>query len=62
MVLRLLNRRFGAVPSRLAERVRVVPSEQMPDLLDVALTASALEEVAATVEVLAFDPDFDLES
>jgi hypothetical protein len=34
----------------------------MPDLLDVALTASALEEVAATVEVLAFDPDFDLES
>jgi hypothetical protein len=62
MVLRLLNRRFGAVPTRLAERVRAVPSEQMPDLLDVALTASALEEVAATVEVLAFDPDFELES
>jgi hypothetical protein len=60
MVLRLLNRRFGAVPSRLAERVRSVPSERMPDLLDVALTAAVLEEVAATVEALALDPGLDL--
>jgi hypothetical protein len=60
MVLRLLNRRFGAVPPRLAERVRAVPSERMPDLLDVALTASVLEEVATTVEVLALDTGIDL--
>jgi flagellar biosynthesis/type III secretory pathway protein FliH len=61
MVLRLLNRRFGAVSPRLAERVRAVPSQRMPDLLDVALTASVLEEVATTVEALALDLDFDLE-
>jgi flagellar biosynthesis/type III secretory pathway protein FliH len=60
MVLRLLNRRFGAVSPRLAGRVRAVPSQRMPDLLDVALTASVLEEVATTVEALALDPGLDL--
>ena len=55
LVLRLLSRRFGAVSSLLAGRVRSVPSEQMPDLLDVALTAGTLDEVAAAVAALAGD-------
>lgn len=55
LVLRLLSKRFGVVSSRLADRVRVVPSELMPDLLDVALTAASVEEVATLVETLARD-------
>ena len=50
LLLRLLSARFTAVPPRLAERVRSVPSEQMPALLDVALTAASLDEVAVAVE------------
>jgi len=57
LVLRQLDKRFGGVSSRLADRVRVVPSELMPDLLDVALTATSLEEVAMAVETLARDAD-----
>jgi predicted transposase YdaD len=53
MVLRVLSRRFGAVPSRLAAAVRAAPGEQLPDLLDVALAAGSLDEVAAAVEALA---------
>jgi hypothetical protein len=41
MVLRVLSRRFGALSPGLAAAVRSVPSEQMPDLLDVALAAGA---------------------
>ena len=52
LLLRLLSRRFDAVSPRLVERVRRVPSEQMPGLLDVALTAASLEEVAAAVEAM----------
>ena len=55
LVLRLLSRRFGAVSSPLAAAVRSVPSEQMPDLLDLALTAGTLDEVAAAVAALAAD-------
>ena len=55
LVLRLLSRRFGAVSSPLATVVRSVHSEQMPDLLDVALTAGTLDEVAAAVAALAGD-------
>ncbi|MFZ2360759.1 MAG: DUF4351 domain-containing protein [Anaerolineae bacterium] len=55
LLLRLLNRRFGATPPWLAERVRSVPSEQMPALLDVALTAASLDEVATAVEVILTD-------
>ncbi len=49
-MFRRLSARFKAVPPYLAERVRSVPSEQMPGLLDVALTAVSLDEVAAAVE------------
>ena len=53
MVLRVLSRRFGAVPSDLAMRVRSLPGSQLPPLLDVALTAESLHEVATSVEALA---------
>ena len=52
MVLRVLGRRFGALPAGLAAAVRGAGSEQMPALLDVALTAGSLEEAAAAVEAL----------
>jgi hypothetical protein len=52
LLLRLLSARFKAVPPRLAERVRSLPSEQMPAVLDVALTAASLDEVAAAVEAM----------
>ncbi|HNS04278.1 MAG TPA: DUF4351 domain-containing protein, partial [Anaerolineae bacterium] len=55
LLLRLLSRRFEATPPWLAERVRSVPSEQMPALLDVALTAASLDEVATAVEVILTD-------
>jgi len=56
LVLRLLNRRFGVISPRLIEQVRAVHGEQMPDLLDVALTAVSLDEVTAAVDALARDP------
>jgi len=52
LVLGMLNRRFGAVPSELEARLRTVPSDQMPALLDAALTATTLAEVAVAVEAL----------
>ncbi|MFZ2359984.1 MAG: DUF4351 domain-containing protein, partial [Anaerolineae bacterium] len=55
LLLRLLSRRFEATPPWLAERVRSVPSEQMPALLAVALTAASLDEVATAVEVILTD-------
>ena len=55
MVLRVLSRRFGAVPSDLASRVRSVSSEQMLELLDVALAAGTLEEVDAAMTALTVD-------
>ena len=55
MVLRVLSRRFGGVPSNLASRVRSVSSEQMLELLDLALAAGSLEEVAEAVAALAVD-------
>jgi hypothetical protein len=50
LVLKLLARRFEVVPPRLADRVRAVPSAQMPDLLDVALEAGSLAEVSAALD------------
>ena len=52
LVLRLLARRFEAVPARLAERVRATPSAQMPDLLDVALVAASLDEATVALEAI----------
>jgi hypothetical protein len=52
LVLRLLARRFAAVPAPLAERVRAIPSAQMPALQDIALDAASLDEVAAALDVL----------
>lgn len=51
-VLYLLTRRFGAVPPKLEARLRAAPRGQMPALLDVALTATTLAEVAIAVETL----------
>jgi predicted transposase YdaD len=53
LVLRLLARRFGAVPASLAGQVQALPSAQMPALLDAILDAASLEEVAAALERLA---------
>jgi hypothetical protein len=52
LVLRLLTRRFGAVPPHLAEQVRATPSAQMPALLDAVLDAGSLDEVAAALDAL----------
>lgn len=53
LVLRLLARRFDAVPAPLAGQVQALPSAQMPALLDAILDAGTLEEVAAALERLA---------
>jgi len=53
LVLSVLRRRFGDASSRLVPAVRSVPSERMPDLLDVALMAGSLDEVAVAMETLA---------
>ena len=58
MVLRVLNRRFGAVSSDLTLRIRSLLDPQLFSLMDVALAAATLSEVAAAVEALstgAFD-------
>lgn len=52
LVLRLLARRFEAVPAPLAERVRATPSAQMPALLDIVLDAASLDDVAAALDAL----------
>ena len=51
-MLRLLARRFDAVPAPLAERVRATHSAQMPELLDIALVATSLDEVAVALEAI----------
>jgi len=53
LVLGKLTQRFGAVQPDLAQRIRGLPGPQMLFLLDVAYSAATLEEVAASVEVLA---------
>ncbi len=55
LVLRLLARRFGAVPPHLEEQVRATPSAQMLALQDIALDAGSLDEVAAAVEAMTAD-------
>ena len=58
MVLRVLNRRFGAVSSDLTLRIRSLLDPQLFSLMDVALAAATLSEVATAVEALsttAFD-------
>ena len=58
MVLRVLDRRFGAVSSNLTLRIRRLPDPQLLSLMDVALAAATLSEVATAVEALstgAFD-------
>jgi len=53
LVLRVLSRRFGEASAGLAPAVRTMPSERMPGLLDIALTAGSLDEVAVAMETLA---------
>ena len=52
MVLRVLSRRLGAVPSDMALRIRGLPDPQLPSLMDVVVTATTLPEVTAAVEAL----------
>ena len=44
-LLRLLGRRFGAVPPDVAARVRGAPVEELDAWLDAVLDARALDEV-----------------
>jgi hypothetical protein len=53
MVLHVLSRRFDTVPVDLAGAIRDLPSAHLTALLDVALSAEALPEVAAFVKALA---------
>jgi len=48
-----LSRRFDTVPVDLAGAIRDLPSAHLTALLDVALSAEALPEVAAFVKALA---------
>ena len=52
MLLRVLGRRFGPLPADLETRIRALHSQQLTQLLDVALDAATLHEVAAVVEAL----------
>jgi hypothetical protein len=52
MVLLLLNRRFGVASAPLADQIKALPSAQMPALLDAALDAGTLAEVAAALDML----------
>ena len=57
MVLRVLNRRFGAISADLTASICGLPSPHLPILLDVALSAEALPEVAAVVTTLIANTD-----
>ena len=52
MLLRVLGRRFGPLPADFETRIRALHSQQLTQLLDVALDAASLHEVAAAVEAL----------
>ncbi|MGB2771901.1 MAG: DUF4351 domain-containing protein [Anaerolineae bacterium] len=57
MVLRVLNRRFGMISADLTASICGLPSPHLPILLDVALSAEALPEVAAVVTTLIANTD-----
>ena len=52
MLLLVLERRFGNVPADLALPIRNLPGSRLVPLLDMALTATSLSEVAAALETL----------
>ena len=52
MLLRVLGRRFGPLPTDFETRIRALHSQHLTQLLDVALDAATLHEVAATVEAM----------
>ena len=53
MLLRVLGRRYGPLPADFETRIRALHIQQLTQLLDVALDAATLHEVAAAVEALA---------
>ena len=57
MVLRVLSRRFGMISADLTASIRGLPSPHLPILLDVALSAEALPQVAAVVKTLIANTD-----
>ena len=56
MLLRVLDRRFGPLPADLATRIRTLRTPQLTQLLDVALDAATLHEVAAALETMPAGP------
>ena len=52
MLLRLLDRRFGLLPTELVTCIDALRSPQLTKVLDVVRHAAALDEVATAVEVL----------
>ena len=52
MLLRVLGRRFGPLPTDFETRIRALHRQQLTQLLDVALDAATFHEVAAAVEAL----------
>ena len=52
MLLGVLGRRFGLLPADFETCIRALHSQQLTQLLDVALDAATLHEVASAVEAL----------
>ena len=52
MLLRVLDRRFGPLPAELVTHIHALRSQQLTKVLDVALDAAALHEVATAIEAL----------
>ena len=52
MLLRVLGRRYGPLPADFETRIRALHIQQLTQLLDVALDAATLHEVAKAVETL----------
>ncbi len=46
-LLRLLHHRFETMPEEIQTRLQVLPLEQLEQLLDVALTATSINEFVA---------------
>ena len=52
MLLRVLGRRFGPLPADFETRIRALHIQQLTQLLELALDAATLHEVAAAVGAL----------
>ncbi|HRQ37628.1 MAG TPA: DUF4351 domain-containing protein [Chloroflexota bacterium] len=55
-ILRILQRRFGPVPSRLPDRLAELPAIVLEELLDEALMASSYEVFASRLTAVENPP------